>query len=298
MTSLSWGSAYLLIAWALRGFDPLAIAFARTALGAALLALVPSARRARVAREDWPRVVLLGLVWLAIPFTLYPIAQRHVSSSVAGMVTGGQPIAAAAIAAVLLRHLPGRLPAAGLGLGFAGVAVITLSSTGHGRSSTGSVALILAAVVCYALAANLAVPLQHRYGSLGVILRSLLVALVALAPAGLWTLRTASVSALAVTALVPLGLLSTGVGYVTFTTLVGRAGASRGAVAVYFVPVVAVVLGTAVRGEHVAAAALVGTGLVVAGAWLTGEAGRRPSRLQPLGEGSGEPLGEGAPGAE
>ena len=53
------------------------------------------------------------------------------------------------------------------------------------------------------------------------------------------------------------------------TTLVGRVGGPRGAVAAYFIPVVAITLGVVFLGERVAASALAGTALVVGGAWLT-----------------------------
>jgi drug/metabolite transporter (DMT)-like permease len=53
------------------------------------------------------------------------------------------------------------------------------------------------------------------------------------------------------------------------TTLVGRVGGPRGAVATYFIPVVAIVLGVLLLDERVAAAAVAGTALVVGGAWLT-----------------------------
>jgi drug/metabolite transporter (DMT)-like permease len=52
-------------------------------------------------------------------------------------------------------------------------------------------------------------------------------------------------------------------------SLVGRVGATRGSVAIYFLPVVAIGLGVAFRDETVAAISLAGTGLVLAGAYLT-----------------------------
>jgi len=52
-------------------------------------------------------------------------------------------------------------------------------------------------------------------------------------------------------------------------TLVGRAGATRGAVAIYFIPVVATILGVVVRNESVEAIQLVGLALVLSSAWLT-----------------------------
>ena len=70
-------------------------------------------------------------------------------------------------------------------------------------------------------------------------------------------------------AMVPLGMLGTGLAFVALTTLVGRVGSSRGSISIYFTPLVAIVLGVAFRGERVTGAALAGTALVLVGAWLT-----------------------------
>ena len=75
-----------------------------------------------------------------------------------------------------------------------------------------------------------------------------------------------SSSALAVGAL---GFFGTGWAFVAMTTLVGRVGATRGSVAIYFLPVVAIGLGVVFEDETIAAVSLVGTGLVLAGAYLT-----------------------------
>ena len=58
------------------------------------------------------------------------------------------------------------------------------------------------------------------------------------------------------------------------TTLVGRVGASRGSIAIYFIPVVAILLGVFVLGEPLAPSAVAGTGLVLGGAWLGSRAER------------------------
>jgi drug/metabolite transporter (DMT)-like permease len=131
------------------------------------------------------------------------------------------------------------------------------------------VALVLVAVFCYGVGANVAVPLQQRYGALPVLLRALVVALVLVVPAGVAGIPGSELEVRPLAAMLPLGLLGTGWAYVAFALLLGRAGASRGAVAIYFTPVVAIVLGVLVRGEDVAAVSLVGVVLVIAGAWLT-----------------------------
>jgi drug/metabolite transporter (DMT)-like permease len=272
-----WGSSFLWIDIALEALQPGVIVMARVALGAAALALIPRARRT-VDAADLPRVVLLGLVWIAVPLSLFPIAQQWVDSSVAGLINGAMPLATAAWATVLLRRAPGGVQLAGLGLGFAGVVAISWPQVTGSQATAFGTGLIVAAVALYGLAANLAVPLQQRYGALPVLLRAQLAALVVVVPYGLLSLPGSSFAAGPVLAMVPLGTLGTGLAFVFMATLVGRVGGPRGSLAIYFVPVVAIVLGVAVRGEAVAPVALVGTGLVVVGAWLTS---RRERRARP-----------------
>jgi drug/metabolite transporter (DMT)-like permease len=266
--ALIWGSSFLFIDVGLEALAPGVIAVARVALGVAALALVPAARRA-IGPEDRVRVAFLGVIWAGLPLILFPVAQQWIDSSVAGMLNGAVPLAGAAWAVVLLRRPLPRVHAVGLLIGFAGVLAISWPQLQGSRATTLGAGLVVLAVVLYGLAVNLAVPLQQRYGALPVLLRAQLAALVLLLPFGLWGLRDSSWAWPSVLAMVPLGVLGTGVAFVLMTTLVGRVGGPRGAVATYFIPVVAIVLGVLLLGERVAPAALAGTALVVAGAWLT-----------------------------
>ena len=270
-----WGSSFLWVDIALESLRPGVIVTVRVALGALTLALVPRARRP-VDSADIPRIVVLGLVWVGIPLSLFPIAQQWVDSSVAGMINGAMPLAAAAWAAMLLRRSPGRTQLAGLVIGFAGVLAISWPQLTESRASAAGTGLLVAAVVMYGLAANLAVPLQQRYGALPVILRAQLAALVVVVPYGLWDLPASSFAVGPVLAMVPLGVLGTGLAFVLMATLVGRVGGPRGSVAIYFVPVVAIALGVVVLAEAVAPVALAGTALVIMGAWVTSRREQRP----------------------
>jgi drug/metabolite transporter (DMT)-like permease len=69
--------------------------------------------------------------------------------------------------------------------------------------------------------------------------------------------------------MVPLGALGTGLAFVLMAMLVGRVGGPRGPVAIYFVPVVAMILGVTLRDESIALSALLGTAFVLTGARLT-----------------------------
>ena len=80
----------------------------------------------------------------------------------------------------------------------------------------------------------------------------------------------------AVAAMVVLGFFGTGVAFVAMATLTGRVGATRSSIAIYFTPIVAIVLGVVFRDETVALLAVLGTAFVLLGAWITsrGEAER------------------------
>jgi drug/metabolite transporter (DMT)-like permease len=266
--AMIWGSSFLFIDIGLEALRPGVIALSRVALGVAALSLFPAARRP-IGREDRTRVAFLGVIWAGLPLLLFPLAQQWIDSSVAGMLNGAVPLAGAAWAVLLLRRPLPRTHAVGLSVGFAGVLAISWPELQGSRATMLGTSLVVLAVICYGLAVNLAVPLQQRHGALPVLLRAQLAALVLLLPFGLWGLRGSHFAWGPALAMLPLGILGTGLAFVLMTTLVGRVGGPRGAVATYFIPVVAIVLGVLLLDERVAAAAVAGTALVVGGAWLT-----------------------------
>ncbi|MDJ0663571.1 MAG: DMT family transporter [Acidimicrobiia bacterium] len=263
-----WGSSFLLIAEALESFSPPMITATRFALGLVTLALFPAARRP-VAPSDWRAIGLIALVWMVVPMYMFPVAQQWISSSLAGMINGALPLFAAVIAAFLLRKPPGRVQIVGLVIGFAGVAAVSLRGGADFDNGYLGVGLLIFAVACYGLGVNLAVPLQQRYGALPVLLRALAIATLLTLPVGLMALPDGGASATSVASLIALGALGTGLAFVAMTTLVGRAGATRGSVATYFIPIVALILGVSFRDEAAPLLSLAGIALILLGAWLT-----------------------------
>ncbi len=262
-----WGSSFLFIAEGLESFEPAFITAGRFGLGLMTLAAFPAARRP-IPRHDWAGIALIGIVWMALPMYLFPVAQQWISSSLAGMINGAVPLFAALVAALLLRSRPRRIQVVGLLVGFCGVVMVSArggSSTENGYLGVG---LLLLAVMCYGVGVNVAVPLQQRHGALPVLLRSLVIAAALTLPLGLVSLPTEAVTAGSVAALLALGSLGTGIAFVAMTTLVGRVGATRGAVATYFIPIVALALGVVFRNEEAPLVSLVGIASILVGAWL------------------------------
>ncbi len=263
-----WGSSFLFIAESLESFTPSFITAARFTLGFVTLSAFPAART-KIERSDWPAIGAIAVVWMAVPMFLFPVAQQWISSSLAGMINGAVPLFAAIVAALMLRKAPAPLQITGLIVGFAGVTAVSLRGGSDFDNGYLGVGLLLVAVILYGVGINLAVPLQQRYGALPVLRRALGAAAALTIPVGLFSIPTGSVSAASMAALVALGALGTGIAFVAMTTLVGRAGATRGAVATYFIPIVALILGVRFRNETASLLAVAGIGLILVGAWLT-----------------------------
>lgn len=265
--ALIWGSSFVFMAIGLDAFRPGVVTLARVSLGALTLALVPKAR-VGIDREDRGRVLGLGIIWIGIPLTIFPIAQQWIDSSVAGMLNGAVPIAAAAWATLLLRRLPGWRQLVGIAIGFVGVIAISAPEVVDSSATALGTMLVVGAVVLYGLSTNLVVPFQQKYGALPVLFNAQLAALVIVVPFGLIQIPGSTWAWSSALAMIPLGALGTGLAFVLMATLVGRVGGARGSIAIYFVPVVAIVLGVVIRGDVLQPAAVAGTGLVLVGAWI------------------------------
>lgn len=266
-TALMWGGSFLFMDIGLDHFAPPLIAFGRIALGALTLSAIPAARRP-LPRTAWPRVALLGITWMAIPFLLLAVAQQWIDSGLAGMINATTPLFTVLMGALLIKSLPSRLQGAGLVLGFLGVVAISIPSV-EGGSNLAGVALVLCAATLYGVAFNIAAPLQAEYGPLAVTRGAMIVAAVALVPAAAVGAIDSSFAWSSLLAMIALGTLGTGVAFVWFTSMISRVGPARASVSIYIVPVVAVALGAIFRDERVHLAALAGTAMVLAGAYLT-----------------------------
>ena len=263
-----WGSSFLFMAIGLEAFQPGLVTWLRVLFGAALLWMLPGVRT-RIDRADLVSLLILAATWVAIPFTLFPLAQGSVNSAIAGMLNGAAPIFTVVVATILFRRAPGSRQLLGIPIGFLGVAAIALSAAGEGRSQLVGVVLILVATVCYGIAFNVATPLQQKYGSLPVMARILAIGAVLTAPFGLASIPGSRFAWFALLAVAAVGVLGTGIAFVLMGRLVGRVGATRASIVGYLIPVVALLLGVVLRNDEVEPVAIGGVALVVVGAYLT-----------------------------
>lgn len=276
-----WGSSFVFIDIGLDALPPGMITLLRIGSGAAALWALPRSVTTRVGRavadvriepDDRTKLLLLSVIWVAIPFTLFPIAEQYINSSVTGLLNGATPIFAATVAAVLLRQRARGPLLLGLVVGFVGIALISAPSVGDGSNAASGVFMVLGATVCYGFAINLAAPLQQKYGSLPLMARMLALATLWTTPYGLWDIRDAQWEVGPLIAVLVLGVFGTGIAFAMMGTLVGRVGSTRASFITYLIPVVSLALGMTFRGDSVAPIAVVGIALVIGGAFLASRA--------------------------
>jgi drug/metabolite transporter (DMT)-like permease len=286
---LIWGASFLFIAEGLQAVAPMGVTFFRIAVGFLTLSLVPAARRP-IAADDRLKTAALGVLWLAFPLSMFPFAEQHVSSALAGMLNGATPLLAAVVASALSQRMPSRRVVFGLVVGLFGAVLIAWPSLAIDQgqdSQTSGVMMIFAALVSYAFAYSLARPLQQRNGALPVIWRALGVAVVLTAPFGAPAVVRGHWTAVSLGSLLALGALGTGVAYVMLAIAAGRLDATRASANNFIIPAVSILLGVAIRQEYVSAISIAGAAVCLTGAWLikpvtTDRSPQRTQRTQPV----------------
>ncbi len=277
---LSWGTSFLFIKWALESLSPVAIAFVRCLLGALTILAVARARGIALprGRRVWGHLTVVALCLNAVPGILFPLAESHVTSILAGLMNALTPLTSLFFIGLVFRDEPvHRRQVVALGVGLVGVLVVLGVWRGLGRAPLWSILALLGAVTLY----GVAFPYTRRHlsprheppeslaaGQL-VAATAVLVPAVLLAPGTVRDLSGHSVIALLV-----LGILSSGLAFVWNMRVIAAAGSAIASTTTYITPVVAVVAGVAVLHERLTWNEPVGGLLVLAGAL----AGRQASR--------------------
>ncbi|GAA3463073.1 DMT family transporter [Saccharothrix longispora] len=269
--SFLWGTAYLVIAVALRDFSPVVVVFGRVLLAAMLLAPLAIRRDVLIPLLKHPWWVLVTvLVQSTAPLLLLTYGQQWLSAGLTGVLIGAQPLF---IAALATWFAPDEKPVGvrgtlGLVMGFAGIALLFGVDIGGSSHLLLGGILVTAAALCYAVGSILI----HRKLSfahpLGVATSAMLVSSAATAVPAVLLLPDQMPPFAGVAALVALGVVFTALTLTVFYGLIARAGPSRATLAFYLSPGVTVVLGWLLLDEQVQWSTVVGLAAIVAGSVL------------------------------
>jgi drug/metabolite transporter (DMT)-like permease len=268
LMALIWGIPYLFIRVAVAEVSPSFLVLARTALAAAILVPIALARgglRPILARWRW--LAAFAAIEIAIPWVMLGSAEKHLTSSLTGLLLAGVPLVGTlfALATGGTERLP-RTAWLGLLVGLAGVGLIVGSNLGSADPT--AFAQVAVVVVGYAVGPAILARRLGGLSSVGVMALSLgLCALVYIPIAALqWPTTFPSTNVLG--SIVILAVVCTAAAFLIFAALIDEIGPVRATVITYINPAVAAVLGVLVLSEPLTTAMVAGFGLVIAGSVL------------------------------
>ncbi len=261
-----WSLQFLFLRMAVPVFGAAPVAAGRALFAALFLVpwVVYFARQRIGPLENWRDHLAVGVMNNLLPFGTYAYAALSLPAGYMAIINGLVPLWAAVIAAPVLGEPLGARRAAGFVLGIAGVALIV--NLGPVELDAATLLGAAAAIAGTAFWGWAGVMIKQRYGRLhpmalaagSITFSSTLMApLLALAPSpAAWTGQAAA-------AVLALGLLCTGLGYLPFFTLIRDIGPSRTLTVGLVVPVLGVLWGWLLLGEAVTWSMLAGAALVL-----------------------------------
>ena len=299
-----WGATYLAIRVVDRpsdgdGLPPLVSAGVRFCFAGLLMLALTVRRPAADGRPDplgprqWGAAAVVGVALLLGGNGMVSIAERRVASGPAAVIIATVPIWATLLGAAFGRERIRARQAVGLGLGFAGVAVLVVGNGGGRLDAVGVVELVLAAL-CWSGGSvwSRTAPLVRRplvmtgmemlCGGIGCLVAGV-------ASGELSDVHLAQVPARSWVSLAYLVVFGSMVAYTAYVWLLGSAPLSLVTTYAYVNPLVAVLLGVALLGERFTARTAVATAVIVVGVALIVS---RPRAARPAPEVDVPPLAE------
>lgn len=261
-----WSLQFIFLRLAVPVFGSAPVAEARALLGALFLVpwVVYFARQRIGPLEHWKDYLALSLVNNVLPFVCYAWAASALPAGYLAIINGLVPLSAAVIGALVLgeRLSPARI--AGFVLGIAGVAlIVNLGPVELNARTLAATAAAVAGAMLWGWAGVLIKQRTGRLPAMGAAAGTIGFAAVLMAP--LWTLAPppSTWTVEAVTAMLALGLLCSGLAYLPFFSLIRDIGPARTLTVGLAVPVLGILWGWLILGEAVTVPMLAGAALVL-----------------------------------
>ncbi len=260
-----WGGSFLFIRVAVPELGPFPLMASRVLLAAAILAALPAVRKGIPGlRRHARRLLVLGAVNAAIPFSLIAAAELHLTASLAAILTATVPLFSTTINAFWVREHVSPRRAGALLLGVVGVGILVGWSPLPATPATLlGVGALLVASACYAFAGVYAKyrlaevsPAALALGQQVAAAAWLVVPAVLMAPAALPSPR-------ALVATGALASVSTALAYLLYFYLIARIGPTRTPTVTYLIPVFGTAWGVLFLHETLSPGVIAGFGCVL-----------------------------------
>ncbi|MFN8050603.1 MAG: DMT family transporter [Acidimicrobiales bacterium] len=275
-TVVLWAGAFPAIRVALGSFGPASLSLLRSATAAiALVAASPLVGVRRPARRDVGQILLCGASGIAAYQLLLNLGERTVTAGTASLIISTAPVYSVVIAARVLGERVPRRRWVGLVVALLGSVVVAWSG-GSGLTLSSGAFVVLAAAIVQGIYHVAQRPLLGTYSPFEVATYSMVTGAVMLLPFGPGAVhQLGGADGRSIAAVVFLGLGPSAIGFVTWAAGVARLDVSRPALALYAVPVVAILVAWVWLGELPTGVAVLGGVVSLAGVAIGSRTPRR-----------------------
>ena len=274
-----WGSTYLFIAITVETLPPLLAVSTRFIFAGAILATIVLARGGtmRVTRRELASCALVGCLLPGANAVLF-YAEQDVPTGLASLLIASVPLWVVLLRLLAHERMSGAV-LAGVGVGFAGVAILLQPSSG---ATTVGVGLCLLSAVMWSVGTFSAARLPLPENAFAATSLQMLVGGLVMLPGGIATAGSFSPSTSSVLAWFYLVTIGSVVGYTAYTWLIANAPLGLVSTYAYVNPVVAILLGVLFRNETLTVRILIGAAIVVSSVAVVVR--KEPASRKPLEE--------------
>ena len=266
-----WGASFLLIKIGVTEVSPIVFAAWRVIIGAATLLVALRGRGIALprGRRAWLDFGVTGLLGVALPFVAISWGTQHIDSGLSAILNATMPLFTVILAGLIGEERFTARRVAGVLTGFGGILVLTLPSLGNGlRTSLLGELAVVSAAMSYAVSilyARRRIMGQHgpMAASFGQVAAGALWLLPLMLLERPWASPWPSIQV--IVALLIIGILGTGIGYILYYRLLAAVGATGTSLVTFVVPVFGIFWGWAILHEHLSWGAFVALGLILVG---------------------------------
>jgi drug/metabolite transporter (DMT)-like permease len=270
ITVFLWASAFVAIRSGLEGFSPGSLAFFRFLIAAICMTLIyiNLPKKNKIATTDKLLMLFIGAITLGIYHIGLNYGELTVSAGISSFVISQAPILTTVFAILFLRERINKIGALGLLISTVGMTLILLGQE-NGYNINIGILYIFFAAIAGSVYNVLQKPFLKKYSAIEVTTYGIWGSLFVFGyymPAFSHEISHASLNA--ILSVVYLGIFPAALATMTWTYTLASMPASRASNFIYFMPIIATILGWACLGEVPALLSLIGGMLALAGVWV------------------------------
>ncbi len=149
--SIIWGSSFILIKKSLAVYTPYEVGSLRILIAGIVLLPIAILNIKKFPKKQLKWLIIAALSGNFIPMFLFPMAQKMVSSSIAGIINSMLPILVIMVGAIFWKFKTTKRQLIGVAISFSGACIIAFSNGNGGEIKLYPVLLLLFAVLLYAV---------------------------------------------------------------------------------------------------------------------------------------------------